>query len=76
MLRFFFIYFTITWVKKIIHYIKDFDIYSRIIRSWFHCNSLVNLCNRTGEERRRQTLYDKRENNFVSKNLLPNFKFL
>ena len=26
MLRFFFIYFTITWVKKIIHYIKDFDI--------------------------------------------------
>ena len=75
MLRFFFIYFTID-VKKIIHYIKDFDIYSRFVRSWFHCNSLVNLCNRTGEERRRQTLYDKRENNFVSKNLLPNFKFL
>ena len=75
MLRFFFIYFTID-VKKIIHYINDFDIYSRIIRSWFHCNSLVNLCNRTGEEGRWQTLYDKRENNFVSKNLLPNFTFL
>ena len=76
MLWFFFIYFTITWVKKIIHHIKDFDIYSRFVTSWFHCNSLVNLCNRTGEERRRQTLYDKRENNFVSKNLLPNFAFL
>ena len=64
MLWFFFIYFTITWVKKIIHYIKDFDIYSRFVRSWFHCNSLVNLCNRTGEERPRQTLYDKRDNNY------------
>ena len=27
--------------------------------------SLVNLRNRTGEERRRQTLCDKRDNNFV-----------
>ena len=26
---------------------------------------IVNLCNRTGEERRRQNLCDKRDNNFV-----------
>ena len=50
MLRLFFIYFTID-VKKIIHCIKDFDIYSRFVRSWFHCNLLVNLCNRMGKER-------------------------
>ena len=47
------------------------------MRSWFPqdggvflCTSccrvtLVNLRNRTGEERRRQTLCDKRDNNFV-----------
>ena len=38
--------------------------------------SLVNLRNRTGEERRRQTLCDKRDNNFVWNNFSPNFTFL
>ena len=37
---------------------------------------LVNLRNRTGEERRRQTLFDKRDNNFVWKNISPNYTFL
>ena len=37
---------------------------------------IVNLRNRTGEERRRQTLRDKRDNNFVSNNFSPNFTFL
>ena len=35
----------------------------------------VNLRNRTGEERRRQTLCDKRNNNFAWKNFSPNFTF-
>ena len=39
-------------------------------------NIIVNLSNRTGEERRRQTLCDKRDNNFVSKNISPNYTFL
>ena len=38
--------------------------------------TIVNLRNRTGEERGRQTLCDKRDNNFVSKNVPPNFTFL
>jgi len=38
--------------------------------------SLVNLRNRTGEERRRQSLCDKRDNNFVWNNFFPNFTFL
>ena len=33
------------------------------------------LRNRTGEGRRRQTLCDKRYNNFVRNNFLPNFTF-
>ena len=37
---------------------------------------LVNLLNRTGEERRRQTLCDKHDNNFVWNNFSPNFSFL
>ena len=37
---------------------------------------LVNLRNRTGEERRRQTLRDKRDNNFVWNNFSPKFTFL
>ena len=37
---------------------------------------LVNLLNRTGEERRRQTLCDKCDNNFVWNNFSPNFSFL
>ena len=37
---------------------------------------IVNLRNRTEEERRRQTLCDKRDNNFVWKNFPPNFTFL
>ena len=36
----------------------------------------VNLRNRTGEGRRRQTLCDKRDNNFVWNNFSPNFTFL
>ena len=40
---------------------------------WFKI--LVNLRNRTGEERRRQTLCDKHDNNFAWKNLPPNFTF-
>ena len=35
----------------------------------------MKLRNRTGEERRRQTLCDKRDNNFAWKNLPPNFTF-
>ena len=35
-----------------------------------------NLRNRTGEERRRQTLCDKRDNNFVWNNFSPNFTLL
>ena len=34
---------------------------------------IVNLRNRTGEERRRQTLCDNRDNNFVWNNFTPNF---
>ena len=37
---------------------------------------LLNLRNRTGEERRRQTLCDKRDNNFIWNNFSPNFTFL
>ena len=33
----------------------------------------VNLQNRTGEERRQHTLWDKRYNNFVLQNFSPNF---
>ena len=36
---------------------------------------LVNLRNRTGEERRRQTFCDKRDDNFAWNNFLPNFTF-
>ena len=36
----------------------------------------MNLRNRTGEERRRLTLCDKRDNNYVWKNLPPNFTFV
>ena len=38
--------------------------------------NLVHLRNRTGEEIRRQTLCDKRDNNFVWNNFSPNFTFL
>ena len=37
---------------------------------------IVNLRNRTGEGGRRQTLCDKRDNNFVCNNFSPNFTFL
>ena len=37
---------------------------------------LVNLRNRTGEERRRQTLCDKHDTKFVSKHFPLNFTFL
>ena len=36
---------------------------------------LVNLHNRTGEERRRQTFCDKRDDNFVWNKFSPNFTF-
>ena len=39
-------------------------------------NIIVNLRNRTGEKRRRQTLCDKRDYNFGWKNFPPNFTFL
>ena len=39
-------------------------------------NTIVNLRRRKGEERRRQTLCDKRDNNFLSNNFSPNFTFL
>ena len=38
--------------------------------------TVVGLRNRTGEERRRQTLCDKRDNNFVRKTFPPIFTFL
>ena len=38
--------------------------------------TVVNLRNKTGEERRRQTLCNKRDNNFVWNNFTPNFTFL
>ena len=37
---------------------------------------LVSLRNRTGEKRRRQTLCDKRDNNFLWNNFSANFTFL
>ena len=37
---------------------------------------IVNLCNGTGDERRLQTLCDKRDNNFVGTIFPPNFIFL
>ena len=37
---------------------------------------LMNLRNRRGEERRRQTLCDKRDNNFAWNNFSPKFTFL
>ena len=40
------------------------------LKSW------LSLRNRTGEERRRQTLCDKRYSNFVSNNFSPDFTFL
>ena len=38
--RFIFIYFTITGVKKIFHYMKDFVI-QRLVISMFHCNAFI-----------------------------------
>ena len=35
------------------------------LRVEFLPDAIVNLRNRTGEERRRQTLCDKRDNNFI-----------
>ena len=46
-----------------------------LMGSWLRL-ALVNLRNRTGEERTRQTLCDKRDNNFVWNNVSPNFTFL
>ena len=40
------------------------------LKSW------LSLRNRTGEERRRQTLCDKRYGNFVWNNFSPDFTFL
>ena len=37
---------------------------------------IMNLRDRTGEGGRRQTLCDKRDNNFVCNNFSPNFTFL
>ena len=37
---------------------------------------VVNSRNKTGEERRRQTLCDNRDNSFVRKNFSPNYSFL
>ena len=37
---------------------------------------IANLCNRMGKGRRRQTLSDKPDNNFVCNNFLPIFTFL
>ena len=39
-------------------------------------NEVVNLRNRTGKERRRQSLCDKRDNSFVWNNFSPNLTFL
>ena len=37
---------------------------------------IMNLRNRTGEERKQPTLCDRRDNIFVQKTFLPNFVFL
>ena len=42
----------------------------------FPQNQLVSLRNRTGEEGRRQTLCDRRDNNFVWKNFPPSFTLI
>ena len=47
-----------------------------IQKFWYYDDVIVNLRNRTGEERRRQILCDKRDNNFVWNNFSPNFTFL
>ena len=50
--------------------------YTRKKNSSLPSELLVNLRNRTGEEIKRQTLCDKRDNNFSWKNIPPNFSFL
>ena len=45
--------------------------------TWRHGGHIIrSLRNRTGEERRRKTLCDKRDNNLVWKTLPPNFTLL
>ena len=47
-----------------------------IMLYWVQIAILVNLRNRAKEERRRQTMCDKRDNNFAFALLPPNFTFL
>ena len=51
-------------------------LFACLIETFNSCDILVNLRNRTGEKRRRQTLCDKRDNNFVWNNFSPKFTFL
>ena len=44
---------------------KDSPIYMTVAILGVPIKTIVNLRNRMGEERRRQTLCDKRDNNFV-----------
>ena len=53
------------------HQCRPLSHYNR--SSWVRI--IVNLRNRTGEERRPQTLCDKRDNNFAWNNFSPNFTF-
>ena len=61
---------------SILYKIAFLDRIEKNSKAPFPQNQLVSLRNRTGEERRRQTLCDKRDNNFVWKNFPPSFTLL
>ena len=61
---------------SILYKIAFLDRIEKNSKAPFPQNQLVSLRNRTGEERRRQTLCDRRDNNFVWKNFPPSFTLL
>ena len=61
---------------SILYKIAFLDRIEKNSKAPFPQNQLVSLRNRTGEERRRQTLCDKRDNNFVWNNFPPSFTLL
>ena len=61
---------------SILYKIAFLDRIEKNSKAPFPQNQLVSLRNRTGEEGRRQTLCDRRDNNFVWKNFPPSFTLL
>ena len=61
---------------SILYKIAFLDRIEKNSKAPFPQNQLVSLRNRTGEERRRQTLCDRLDNNFVWKNFPPSFTLI